>query len=63
MIDARTFEERDSVRIGTATSEVNLTGLAFSQDSRSLLISTEHALLEYNVNTRRRRIFPTGDII
>jgi secreted PhoX family phosphatase len=63
VVDARTFDGRDAIRIGTATSELNLTGLTFAPDSRSIFVGTEHAILEYDVNTRKRRGFPAGSII
>jgi WD40 repeat protein len=63
VFDARTFETRDILRIGTPTAELNLTGLTFSSDSRSIFVGTEQTILEYDVNTRNRRIFPTGQII
>lgn len=63
VVDTRTLETRDILRIGTPTSELNLTGLAFSPDSRSIFVGTEQVILEYDVNTRNRRVFPTGQII
>lgn len=63
VVDARTFDTRDTIRIGTSMAELNLTGLAFAPDSRSIFAGTEQVILEYDVNTRNRRIFPTGQII
>lgn len=63
MVDARTFEARDTIRIGQPVSEINLTGLAFSPDSRSVFVGTEQVLLQYDVNTRKRRGFPSGQIL
>ena len=65
LIDARTFDSatRDSIRIGPATGEVNIAGLAFSPDSKSVLLATEQVILEYEINTRKRRTFPEGGIL
>lgn len=63
MVDARTFDSRDSIRIGQPTTELNLTGLTFSPDSRSIFVGAEQFILEYDVNTRKRRGFPAGQII
>lgn len=62
MIDTRTFDTRDTIRIGESTAEVNLAGLSFSPDSKSLFVATEQIILEYDVNTRKRRGFPAGQI-
>ncbi len=50
------------MRVGNAATDLNLTGLTFSPDSRSLYIGTEQAIFEYDVNTRKRRGFAAGQI-
>lgn len=62
IVDTRTFETRDTIRIGQATTELSLTGLAFSPNSKSIFVGTEHVILEYDVNTRKRRGFPIGQL-
>lgn len=60
VVDARTFDGRDSIRVGSG--ETNLTGLAFSDSGSSLFLGTEQVIMEYDINTRKRRISASGQL-
>ena len=60
VVDARTFEARQSVRLSAPGVDTHISGLAFSPDSRSLWVGTESAIVEYGINTAIRRCFPAA---
>lgn len=68
VIDARTFDGRDSIRVAltgqtSSAQDLNISGLAFSENCSSLFVATEQAVLEYDVNTRKRRGSAAGQIL
>lgn len=63
IVDARTFESQQSIRVAPPGMDLHLTGLAFSPDSDSVFIGIEQGILEYQIDLISRRSFPTGSII
>ena len=63
IVDARTFDSQQSIRVAQQGMDLHLTGLAFSPDSDSLFIGIEQGILEYQIDLISRRSFPTGSII
>ena len=65
LIDARTFDvsTRQSIRLGPAGTDVHISGMAFSPDSRSVFASIESTVFEYDIDMMARRSFPTGSLI
>ncbi|KAJ3071812.1 hypothetical protein HDU98_004745 [Podochytrium sp. JEL0797] len=57
LVDARTFNECQSVRVAPPNCDQHISGIAISPDSM------ESAVLEYDVDTMSRRSFAEGSII
>ncbi|KAI8372736.1 WD40-repeat-containing domain protein [Radiomyces spectabilis] len=63
IIDARTFDAMQTIRVGPAAYDTPITGLSFSPDSQSMFVGLEGAILEYKVDTGMRRRFPRGALL
>ncbi|KAI8342154.1 WD40-repeat-containing domain protein [Chlamydoabsidia padenii] len=63
IIDARTFDTQQILRVGPANRDTSITGLSFSPDSHKMFVGLENAILEYQLNTGSRRQFPGGSLI
>ncbi|CEG72923.1 hypothetical protein RMATCC62417_08401 [Rhizopus microsporus] len=63
VIDARTFDGQQTLRVGSAGHDTPITGLCFSADSKKMFIGLENAVLDFNVDTGTRRRFPGGILI
>jgi WD40 repeat protein len=63
VVDARTFECQQSIRVAPQGIDLHLTGLSFSPDSDSIFVGIEQAVLEYPIDLISRRSFPTGSLI
>ena len=63
VVDARTFNERQVIRVSPPGVDTHISGISFSPDSRSVFVGTESAVVEYEVDTTARRTFPTGSIL
>ncbi|KAI9189646.1 hypothetical protein H9P43_001079 [Blastocladiella emersonii ATCC 22665] len=63
VVDARTFNSRQIVRVAPPHVEQHISGLAFTPDARSLFVGMEANLVELEVNTKLRRSFPAGAIL
>ncbi|KAI9304674.1 WD40-repeat-containing domain protein [Cunninghamella echinulata] len=63
IIDARTFDNQQTLRVGPAGHDTPITGLAFSPDSHSMFVGLENVVLEYMVDTGIRRRFPMGSLL
>ncbi|SAM01661.1 hypothetical protein [Absidia glauca] len=63
IIDARTFDTQQTLRVGPATRDTPITGLSFSPDSHRMFVGLENAILEYQLDTGSRRQFPDGSLI
>ncbi|KAI8341738.1 WD40-repeat-containing domain protein [Chlamydoabsidia padenii] len=63
IIDARTFDTQQTLRVGPAGFDTPITGLSFSPDSRSMFVGLENAILEYQLDTSSRRQFPRGSLL
>ncbi|KAI8926586.1 WD40-repeat-containing domain protein [Entophlyctis helioformis] len=62
VVDARSFNERQSIRVSPPGTDQHISGIAFSPDSKSVFIGSESCLLELEVDTMTRRCFPEGSI-
>ncbi|KAJ3276471.1 Cilia- and flagella-associated protein 43 [Terramyces sp. JEL0728] len=60
LVDARTFNERQAIRVSPVGSDQHISGMAFSPDSQSLFVGLEHSMLQFDIDTIRRRSFPEG---
>lgn len=63
VVDARTFNQKQSIRVTPAGQDQHISGLAYSPDSRSVFVGTESHVLEYDVDTVARRSFPDARLI
>ncbi|KAG0257053.1 hypothetical protein BG011_004193 [Mortierella polycephala] len=61
LVDARTFNERQVVRVAPPTNDEHISGIAMSPDSKVCFV--EHAVLEFDVDTITRRSFPSASLI
>lgn len=62
LVDARTYEGQDQVQVA-GQADVNLSGMAWTPDGRSLCVGMEAAVLEYKVEMKSRLTFPHGSIL
>ncbi|SAM09619.1 hypothetical protein [Absidia glauca] len=63
IIDARTFNTQQTLRVGGAGLDTPITGLAFSPNSHSMFVGLESAILEYEIDSGARRRFPKGALL
>jgi hypothetical protein len=64
LVDARTFEDCDTIRVSqTADIDVNISGMAFTPDSKSLMVGLENGALEYRIDLKSRHAFPQGQLL
>ncbi|KAJ3121250.1 hypothetical protein HK101_006767, partial [Irineochytrium annulatum] len=63
LVDARTFNDRQLLRVSPTPLEHHISGCAFSPDSKTIFVGLENTVLEYDVNTISRRSFSEGSII
>jgi len=63
LVDARTFNTVQSVRVSPIGGDQHISGISFSPESKSIFVGLENTILEYDVDTIRRRSFPHGSII
>ncbi|KAK9718180.1 hypothetical protein K7432_005695 [Basidiobolus ranarum] len=63
IVDARTFNDRQSIRVAPPSFDQHISGFTFSPDSKAVYVGVEGSVLEYEVDTMRRRSFPTGSIL
>lgn len=63
IVDTRTFETRQIVRLSPENEDHSITGLTFSSNSRSLYVGLEDRLIELQVDVSARRQFGGGRLI
>ncbi|KAI8352902.1 WD40-repeat-containing domain protein [Blakeslea trispora] len=63
VVDARTFDNQQTVRIGSEGYDVPITGLCFSLDSQKMFVGLENAILDFSVDTGSRRRFANGSLL
>lgn len=63
IVDTRTFETRQIIRLSPENEDHPITGLTFSPNSRSLYVGLQDRLIELNVDTCQRRQFGGGRLI
>eukprot|EP00842_Homolaphlyctis_polyrhiza_P004338 jgi/Hompol1/4905/HPOL_004015-RA len=62
VVDARTFDTRQSICVAPLGTDQHISGLCFTPDSKSVFVGTESTVLEFDVDTTIRRCFPQGSI-
>ncbi|KAG0171438.1 hypothetical protein DFQ30_000944 [Apophysomyces sp. BC1015] len=60
IVDTRTFESRQVMRLSPAEMDYHISGLSFSPDNRSLFVGLENSLVELAVDVNTRRQFAGG---
>ncbi|KAF7727500.1 hypothetical protein EC973_007478 [Apophysomyces ossiformis] len=60
IVDTRTFESRQVVRLSPAEMDYHIAGFSFSPDNRSLFVGLEHSMVELAVDVNSRRQFAGG---
>jgi secreted PhoX family phosphatase len=60
LVDARTFNDRQTIRVSPPGGDQHVAGMAFSPDSQALFVGLEHTMLKFDIDTRLRRSFPEG---
>lgn len=60
IVDARTFEQRQAIRVSNELEERNINGITFSPDSRSVYVALDKQIVEYEIDTHSRRTFASG---
>ena len=74
VVDARTFNERQIIRVAPPNIDQHIAGLTFTPDSKyafvgmlcpiSLkIVAMESNVLEFEIDTMSRRSFPEGSLI
>ncbi|CAO3666756.1 unnamed protein product [Rhizopus stolonifer] len=63
IIDARTFDERQTLKIVSTIYDAPLTGLCFSADSSKMFVGLDNVILDFQIYTSTRRRFPGGSLI
>lgn len=63
VVDARTFNEQQTIRVATTGQDVPITGLTFSNDSKKMFVGLESAILDFDVDTSSRRRFAYGSLV
>lgn len=63
LVDARTFNDRQSIRVSPLGSDQHISGISFSPESQSLFVGLEHSMLRYEIDSVNRRSFPEGSLI
>ncbi len=63
VVDARNYDSKQSLRVAPLGCDLHISGIAFSDDSRRVFASLENGILEFDVDTMRRRSFPFGSIL
>lgn len=62
IVDVRTFETRQVIRLGPADMDSHIAGLDFSADGQSILVALESDLVELPIDTSSRRQFGSGRV-
>ncbi|KAI8361946.1 WD40-repeat-containing domain protein [Mortierella sp. GBAus27b] len=63
LVDARTFNERQIIRVAPPNNDEHISGIALSPDSKVCFVGMEHSVLEFDVDTVTRRSFPFGSLL
>jgi len=62
IVDARTYNQIQTVRVSPQGIDQHISGITFSPDSKSIFVGLENNILEYEVDLMKRRSFPYGTI-
>ncbi|PVU93928.1 hypothetical protein BB561_002926 [Smittium simulii] len=58
VVDSRHFNKKQLLKTNTELGESQITGIEFSYDSEKLFVGLEGCILDYKVDTLKRRCFP-----
>lgn len=60
IVDTRTFETRQVVRIGPHDGDTHIAGIELSPDNRSIFAGLETEMVQIDIDTAARRQFPSA---
>ncbi|KAI9276878.1 WD40-repeat-containing domain protein [Phascolomyces articulosus] len=60
IVDTRTYETRQIIRLGPQDRDTHIAGLTFSPDNRTILVALETDLIQLPIDTIARRQFPSS---
>ncbi|KAI8137129.1 WD40-repeat-containing domain protein [Fennellomyces sp. T-0311] len=63
IVDTRTFESRQVIRLGPADRDAHIAGITFSSDNRSIFVGLETDLIQLPVDTAARRRFASARLL
>lgn len=63
VVDARTFNERQVIRAAPPNQDLNISGITYSPDSKTIFVGLEGTILEYDVDIISRRAFPVATFL
>lgn len=63
IVDTRTFETRQIVRLSPSDVDYHVTGFSFSPDNRAIYVGLEDAIVELNVDVCARRRFAEPSLL
>lgn len=63
IIDARTLNGQQTLRVGSLGQDTPITGLCFSNNSQKMFVGLENAILDFNIDTGSRRRFAHGSLL
>ncbi|KAJ3135365.1 hypothetical protein HK100_002856 [Physocladia obscura] len=63
VVDARTFNDTQSIRVAPPNCDQNISGIACSPDSRSMFVGLDNVVLEYDIDVIARRSFGEGSLV
>ncbi|PVU91952.1 hypothetical protein BB559_003916 [Furculomyces boomerangus] len=62
VIDSRSYNEKQSIKVSTDGNDIQITGLEFSKNSGKLYVGLEGCIMDYKVNTLLRKTFPSTQL-
>lgn len=63
LIDSRTFQDRELVRISPSGVDQHISGVTFTPDSKRLFIGTDSSVYDYEIDTISQRSFHHGSLL
>jgi hypothetical protein len=65
LVDARTFEKTQILTVGDPGDRPNdpdIGGACFSMDGKSVIVGTDRAIWQWEIDTRGRKLFPSVEL-
>ena len=65
LVDCRNWMDKQEIRMCPDANEASITGLSFGcgKDSKSLFVGLENGIVEYEIDLRKRKSFPSASLI